>query len=134
MSPAECLFCKLKNVKENIIFEDEELYVILDRFPLSNRHLLIIPKTHCHTLTELDDKIICSTILLAKKLAKWLDLEKYNLIQNNINEQLVPHMHLHLIGCNETGKFMSGSKTSLALDDQEYSKIANEIKVLLNKK
>ena len=134
MNSTDCLFCKLQNVKENIIFENENLYVILDRFPLSNRHLLIIPKIHRPTLRDLADERISETILVAKELSKNLNLEKYNILQNNLNGQMIPHYHVHLIGCNETGGLeINGGKQHLNLSDEEYSKLSKEIKAILNK-
>lgn len=132
MSQSNCLFCHLVNVKENVVYEDDSCYVIVDRFPLSNRHLLIIAKSHHSTLTELDDSTICASILLTKKIAMKLKLEKYNLIQNNVNQQQIPHFHIHLIGCNESGSFKSGSVEILKFSDSEYSALAQEIKSLLN--
>lgn len=133
MSTTECLFCKLKDNNENIVYENENLYVLSDRFPFSNRHLLIIPKIHRHTLIELEDELIIEAFLLAKTIAKKLKLEKYNLLQNNINGQIIPHFHVHLIGCNETGGLKTGAeKIHLSLSDEEYSKLSKEIKKLLS--
>jgi histidine triad (HIT) family protein len=130
MDSSNCLFCKLKSVKENILFENDKCYVIVDRFPYSNRHLLIIIKDHYKTLGEVEDNLLSEVFLTAKKLALKLKFEKYNLVQNNVNGQLVPHMHCHLIGCNETGGL--GNNEILTLSDDEYSNIVKEIKALLN--
>lgn len=129
---SDCLFCKLKD-SANAVYQDSDLYVLVDRHPLSNRHILIIPKKHGAVLHECDDSTLEKIIVLAKKIVKKFKLEKYNLLQNNINGQIIPHFHLHLIGCNETGglKLHSDSK-ELKLSDEEYDKIVDEVRKMLN--
>jgi ATP adenylyltransferase len=51
----DCLFCKLKEVKEDIIFENEYFYCILDAFPVSPGHSLVIPKRHVDSLLDLNE-------------------------------------------------------------------------------
>ncbi|KAI5171249.1 histidine triad (HIT) family protein, partial [Pancytospora epiphaga] len=92
-----CLFCQLQSNKENIIYEDESLYVILDRFPLSNRHLLVIPKNHYEFFHLCPEDIVSAMALKARELVITLKMEKYNLLQNNGNCQLIRHSHLHII-------------------------------------
>lgn len=128
---SDCLFCKLRDVTDNIVYQDSDFYVIVDRSPMSNRHVLVIPKTHCAVLTECDDGVLSKILILAKKLVKKLQLDKYNLIQNNVNQQAIHHLHLHLVGCNETGSFQFRTHSSLELSDEEYKKIVEEVKVLL---
>ncbi len=51
----DCLFCKLKEVKEDILFENEYFYSILDKFPVSPGHALVIPKRHVVSLLDLNN-------------------------------------------------------------------------------
>ncbi|ELA41184.1 uncharacterized protein VICG_01783 [Vittaforma corneae ATCC 50505] len=133
MDSKDCLFCKLKNVTENIVYQTEDLYVIVDRYPMSNRHLLVIPKQHSPVLHMCEDSILAKLLVLAKTLALRLKMEKYNIIQNNINQQLVPHVHLHLVECNSSGSFKFRSYSTIKLSDEEYSNVVKEVKELLNK-
>jgi len=127
-----CLFCKLKNVPSNIVYQDSQIYVLVDRFPLSNRHLLLIPKTHCAVLHDCEDSVLEQLLVMAKKIALKLKLDKYNLLQNNVNGQVIHHLHLHLIGYNETGGFhLESSNKELKFSDEEYAKLRDEIKGLL---
>lgn len=121
----------MSKVTENIVYETEDLFVIVDRFPFSDRHLLIIPKVHQSVLHECEDKIIQQMILTAKTLALKLKMKKYNILQNNVNQQLVPHVHLHLIECNDSGALRLGDHNTLKLNDEEYTSIVRDVKRIL---
>lgn len=127
----KCLFCTLSKNKANIIYENESIYVIMDRFPVSDRHFLIIPKIHSSLLHENDDASLTEMILTAKKLALLFKMKKYNLLQNNINEQIINHTHLHLIECNETGRFKSAMNSKIELNDTEYSEECKKLKDII---
>lgn len=133
MERSGCLFCMLADEKEKIIWETDNIYVVLDRFPYSSRHLLLIFKEHHQMLHEYPDALLKEMIVLAKTLVERLGMEKYNLVQNNVNQQLVPHAHLHLIECNETGSFRFGEAPKLALSDAEYSEAVGRLKAEVNK-
>lgn len=70
-------------------------------------------------------------ILTAKTLALKLKMKKYNILQNNVNQQLVPHVHLHLIECNDSGALRLGDHNTLKLNDEEYTSIVRDVKRIL---
>ena len=45
-----CIFCNME--KENIIIESEAAYAVFDIFPVSQGHMLIIPKNHIRDYFE----------------------------------------------------------------------------------
>ena len=100
-----CIFCKILkgDIPSFCVFEDESFKVILDRFPASRGHVLILPKEHYQDLFELPDEIGSKLYPLAKKLAvaikKAVGAEGINIIQNNGESagQSVFHFHMHLI-------------------------------------
>ena len=103
----ECIFCKIINgeIPSKKIYEDNDLIVILDVNPLSNGHMLIIPKKHYTDFTELDNDTLLKINNIAKKM-KDLIYEKLNadgikLVNNYGIEQVVKHYHLHIIPCYE---------------------------------
>lgn len=128
----DCLFCKLSKNNDNIIYETERLYVLLDRFPSSDKHLLLILKEHHQLFHEYDDDSLKELIVLAKSLAIKFKMESYNLVQNNINEQMIKHTHLHLIGSNDSGRFETKNTPKMKLNDEEYSELAKSLKSKLN--
>jgi len=98
---ASCIFCKI--IKGEIpsfkIAETELSYSFLDIGPLSKGHSLIIPKDHAEKLHELPDAYLADALPLAKRIAKALGVQDYNLLQNNgkVAHQIVPHVHFHII-------------------------------------
>ena len=56
----ECPFClALKNIKDDeslIIYRGENSIVMLNRYPYTSGHLLILPNLHLEKLTDLDQK------------------------------------------------------------------------------
>lgn len=99
----ECLFCKIINNEVNsyTLFEDNTLKIIMDAFPNSPGHILILPKEHYVDLSDIDEEVLKKIILKAKEYKKVLE-EKLNpesiiLVQNNGKAQEIKHFHMHLI-------------------------------------
>ena len=100
-----CIFCKIINNKVDCykIYDDNDLIVILDKFPNNIGHSLIIPKKHVENIFELDDGLCEKILKTAKKVAcglkENLKADGVNILQNN-NEaanQTVNHFHMHVI-------------------------------------
>lgn len=87
-----------------MIFESDEIVTFKDIHPKARTHLLIVPKKHIPTIndlneTEQDELLVGKMMLVARDLAKELNLSGYNL-QFNVGKsagQEVFHIHLHLI-------------------------------------
>lgn len=99
------IFTKIINheIPSTIEYQDAEFIVIRDINPHAPIHVLVIPKKEYRTLEEVDiaDEHFHSKILLvARTVAKQLGIsENYKLIMNVGNQmQVVPHIHLHLMG------------------------------------
>jgi len=127
-----CLFCTLSKVEENKVYENERVFAIVDRYPCSDRHLLVIPKVHEDVLHKLDDDMLAAMIAAAKHLAVALGMERYNLLQNNVNGQIIMHVHMHLIEANDSGRLSIPSSKALKLSDEEYSVLVSRIRCLLD--
>lgn len=101
----DCLFCKIANgeLSSATVFENSEFRVILDRFPGSKGHILIIPKEHIDNIFDMDPdqggRLFSLAVHLSKILKKELNMEGLNIVQNNgkIAGQTIFHFHLHLI-------------------------------------
>ena len=100
-----CIFCKIINNEVDCykIDDDNDLIVILDKFPNNIGHSLIIPKKHVENIFELDDGLCEKILKTAKKVAcglkENLKADGVNILQNN-NEaanQTVNHFHMHVI-------------------------------------
>ncbi|MEW6042566.1 MAG: HIT domain-containing protein, partial [Elusimicrobiota bacterium] len=68
-----CIFCKIinKEIKAEIIFEDEKLIAFRDINPQAPVHIIIIPKKHIVNAASLEfqhTELIGSMVLLSKSL------------------------------------------------------------------
>jgi histidine triad (HIT) family protein len=102
-----CIFCRIVagEVPSNVVYQDEDFLAFRDISPQAPIHVLIISKTHIASsaeLTEGQQELAGRLIIIAKKLAEKEGIAKrgYRLVINCGPEggQLVPHLHLHLIG------------------------------------
>ncbi len=103
----ECLFCRIisREIPSDVVYQDDEFLAFKDIHPQAPTHVLIIPKVHFDSLVEISDqqeKLMGRMVIIAKKLAEKEGLAKngYRLVLNCGAEggQVVPHLHLHLIG------------------------------------
>jgi len=103
----ECLFCRIAagEIPSDIVYQDEEFLAFRDIHPQAPKHVIVIPKSHIASLAELTEQqqgLLGRLILVATKLAEKEGIGKsgYRLAINCGPEggQLVPHLHLHLIG------------------------------------
>jgi len=107
-----CIFCRIVagEVPSDIVYRDEDFLAFRDISPQAPTHVLIIPKTHITSLAQLTEEqqeLAGRLIIIAKKLAEKEGIAKrgYRLVINCGPEggQLVPHLHLHLIGGRKLG-------------------------------
>ena len=102
MEKNNCIFCNKS--KLNIVFQDENFYVIRDSYPVTKNHTLIILNEHDKTYFDLDDKDIIQLNNIIKFQKKSLMDEDNSITGFNIGinqgesaGQTVMHLHIHLI-------------------------------------
>lgn len=106
-----CLFCKFINreLKTNILYEDDNMIVIRDIAPQAKNHFLAISKSHFKFLAEMTDEqatILKEMLRTIPKLEKLLELEKgYRIVINQGDDagQTVPHLHIHILSGQKMG-------------------------------
>lgn len=98
----DCLFCKIikKEIDSYLLYEDDLVIVILDKFPVVDGHTLIIPKKHYEDFTELDKDILIHinkvSVKITNLLMKTLNTKKISHLYNYGESQIIKHFHLHL--------------------------------------
>ena len=106
------VFCKIikGEIRAEVVYKDEDFWVIKDINPITPIHLLIIPVKHFESINELknsDSKVMGKIFLIADKVAKESGIREkgYRLIVNEGHDggKLVPHFHMHLLGGKRLG-------------------------------
>ena len=100
------IFCKIVNGETGtkFMFEDDDLIVFADIMPKAPVHYLVVSKKHIPTINdanEQDKELLGKMVLAGKKAAQDLDIQDgYKLIFNVGKDggQVVPHIHLHILG------------------------------------
>ncbi|MFH1608750.1 MAG: HIT domain-containing protein [Patescibacteria group bacterium] len=95
-----CIFCKIinKEIPCHQIYENDKFLAFLDIKPVSDGHLLIIPKNHIVWMQDADDETIAEIFKLTKKLM--LALKNglpCDYVQVGVVGNEMPHFHIHLI-------------------------------------
>ena len=99
----DCLFCKIANkeIEAKILYEDEDLMVILDAYPDTDGHTLVIPKKHYEDIYSIDSEVFLKIFTTGKEKAQTLmnKLNKNSLtfLVNYGDAQAIKHFHLHLL-------------------------------------
>ena len=110
----DCVFCKIVagEIPSDILYQDDEVIAFRDINPQAPVHLLIIPKAHIASLTELTEPqspLMGRMVSVANQLAEKEGVSEsgYRLVVNCGEQggQLVPHLHMHLLG----GRELSGT-------------------------
>ena len=103
----DCVFCKIVagEIPSDTVYEDEEIIAFRDINPKAPVHIIIIPRKHIATLSDLseaDSALVGRLAAVANKLAKKEGIAErgYRVFINCGKEggQVVPHLHMHLVG------------------------------------
>ena len=132
----ECIFCRINKgeIPSSTIYENEEFRVMLDRFPASKGHILIIPKKHVDDIYDLDPESAGRLFELATRFASIIKRtfgnEGLNLVQNNGKAagQTVPHYHLHMIPRYKDDQMQLGWACDEKVTVEELEGYASQIK------
>jgi len=67
-----CVFCNIvrNHTNDDVIYEDDNVIVIPDKYPVARGHMLVIPKKHYRNILEMDDDTVGNLLVVAKKMAQ----------------------------------------------------------------
>lgn len=107
------VFCKIikGELKADVVYKDDDFWVVRDINPKAPIHLLIIPVKHVDSLEEFlegkDSAVLGRALVVAHKVAHQAGIAEkgYRLIMNEgeYGGKLVPHLHIHLLGGKKLG-------------------------------
>lgn len=132
-----CIFCQISNgtAPAHVLYQDSNVIAFMDKYPLAKGHVLIIPRTHAEKMHQVKDEELMHILPVAKKIAKAMGIENYNLLQNNgrIAHQAVFHVHFHIIPKRENEGLGLIWKVRNSISEQEIEEIASDIRSKIEK-
>lgn len=86
-----------KEIPAQFVYEDDICVVVMDKFPVIQGQVLVIPKTCVDYFANLDDETYTHLLSVTKKVSKALDVT-YNTLRTCVLIEgfEVPHMHIKL--------------------------------------
>jgi histidine triad (HIT) family protein len=101
----DCIFCKIiaGEIPSHKIYEDDSVLALLDINPVSEGHVLVIPKAHAQNLFESSAEAVDSIMHTIQKLGavikESLGANGFNVTTNigAASGQSVFHTHFHMI-------------------------------------
>jgi ATP adenylyltransferase len=104
----ECIFCtqpaEHRDEKNHILYRGERCYIMLNRYPYNNGHLMIAPFQHVGTIEKLSAETLAELMAQAQLALKALRFAmKPDGFNMGINEGKIAgagfadHMHLHIV-------------------------------------
>ena len=109
----DCIFCRIISgeIQSEILYQDEQAVAFRDVNPKAPVHLLVVPRKHIESVAELTEDeapILGHLVAMANRLAREAGISEkgYRLVVNCGPDggQVVPHLHLHLLGGRQMGK------------------------------
>ncbi|MBI4158415.1 MAG: HIT domain-containing protein [Candidatus Yanofskybacteria bacterium] len=107
------VFCKILKgeLKADVVYKDDDFWVVKDINPQAPVHLLIIPVKHFTSLEDFmkgdNNGLLGKGLVVAHKIAHQVGIAEkgYRLIINEGEHggKLVPHLHIHLLGGKRLG-------------------------------
>lgn len=102
----DCVFCAIAagGAEAHRVFEDEAAAAFLDARPLFPGHVLVVPKRHAETLTDLPVAEVGPFFTRVQRVAgaveRGMGAAGSFVAANNRISQSVPHFHVHVVPRN----------------------------------
>ncbi|MFI1252193.1 HIT family protein [Streptomyces netropsis] len=106
MGVVNCVFCAIMAGEQpgHRVFEDGTVVAFLDARPLFPGHVLVVPRRHVETLTDLPAEDVgpffTRVRLIAGAVERGMDAAGSFVAANNRVSQSVPHFHVHVVPRN----------------------------------
>lgn len=131
--PGECIFCAALNPEDLsplLVFRGERAFVILNKFPYSNGHLMVVPVRHVGRMADAGPDELYELIALTRT-AEMALTETYKLHGLNVGINLgraagagvLEHLHIHVVPRweGDTNFMTTVSGTRVVPEEPEHS-------------
>ncbi|BFU77050.1 HIT domain-containing protein [Arcobacter sp. 15-2] len=104
-----CVFCHIAKTLDDdenlgVLHRDENFFIVMNKYPYSPGHFMIIPNYHTANLEDLDPKVFTKMSIFAQKgvkmLKEVLNAQGVNIGMNlgkSAGAGIAEHIHLHLV-------------------------------------
>jgi len=140
-----CVFCHIslhveQDEELHLLYRDEFCFIVMNKYPYTPGHFMIIPHTHTDKLEELDSEVWLHMSALAQKCVKLLK-EGFGAQGVNIGMNLgkaggagiAEHIHMHLVPRWERDTNFITSIGQTRVYSSDFDKIYKKIKELIPK-
>src|SRR5215467_703952 len=101
----QCVFCDIVHgtAPASLVYEDDTVVVLMDIQPITQGHMLVVPREHAVLMTDLNETAAMRTFRVARRLAavarQTLGAGGVNIFvaDGEVAFQDVPHFHVHVI-------------------------------------
>jgi histidine triad (HIT) family protein len=134
----DCVFCEIvqKTAPSHTIYEDEHFIAFLDKYPISIGHTLVLPKKHFERVRDVPQQEFCALYarvhalnsLITSRLGATASHMSIN--DGAAANQLIPHVHVHIIPRNENDNAGFLARKLLRADEMEQLRRKLEVKDL----
>ena len=138
-----CVFCHIsthidEDEKAHLLYRDEFCFIVMNKYPYTPGHFMIIPHTHTDKLEELDTKVWLHINELAQKCVKMLK-DALNAQGVNIGMNLgsaggagiAEHIHMHIVPRWERDTNFITSIADTRVYSTDFEKIYKKLKSLI---
>ena len=140
MASSSCVFCSIiaGKLPKAVLYEDGNILVLMDKYPINVGHTLVIPKIHYDNLLLMPlsevGKLYALIPVIAKAVIRAVKADGFNIGQNNgrAANQIVPHVHVHIIPRFKEDSPDGRWPVRRVADYSELKEIADKIKLELN--
>jgi ATP adenylyltransferase len=138
-----CIFCEFPNQdrdKENlIVLRDKHCFIILNKYPYNNGHLMVVPYEHKSDILDLSDTVLLNIQVVLKKAIRALNSTMnphgFNIGVNMgrpAGAGIEEHIHYHIVprwnGDTNYMPVLTGTKVVSEALEQSWEKLHNEFK------
>ena len=134
-----CLFCNLRSVAPGpaslVLHQEARAFVVLNRYPYTNGHLMIVPQAHVASLEDLEADDLTKLMLLSRRSLRALR-RAYGAAAFNVGANIgaaagagvVDHVHLHVVPrwAGDTNFMATTAETRVIPEEleQTYARLA----------
>ena len=131
----KCIVCEAIETGVNpfgspTIIETENIIgLVITKEAASRGHCIFLPKVHVEKMHEVKDEVLAEIVKTIKRVAKAMDLENYNVLQNNgaLAFQTLFHVHFHLIPKNSVEDGLRYLRDKNELKEYDQTGVADHI-------